>query len=258
MPAVIALRQLVHPPTSRRRADLAKILIPLTSAGLAVVSVWPLAAALRLDALGLGIALAAFFCVFGFVLSAIEAVAFSAGPSPIKARDLAGAAALYTVLATVTAVVLPTAAPGSIGANCRDYVATNGLDALALRVALAATIFMVAYNVIGSIAWLLVKPYYERPDSPLRLRVPTARVIIPLQLGRGLLATLALLPILLSIDFGSRYCWLRLSLATAVVMSVVPLMNNRQWPVRLRLIHCVEIVLFAFGQSFAWCRLFGT
>jgi len=127
---------------------------------------------------------------------------------------------------------------------------------LALLVCGAAIAYMVAYCVLGSMAWRFIGPYYTDPAHGLRLRVPSAAVILPLQVGRGLVATTVLLPFLLSATEQDLQWWLGLSVSLALVAAVVPLLNARDWPCYLRLVHGIEIALFCFVQAASLWWLF--
>ena len=215
----------------------------------------PLVGSLRLSPAGLGVALWLLFFVVGFLLSMIEAVVFTEGPSSIGMRDVGGAAVISAVAAVVAALVMKPASPGSVVENLRRWVEAFGWTECALRVVLMAVAFMVAYNVIGSLTWPFVRPYYTDPKHGLRLRIPRAGVIIPLQVGRGLIAAIALAPLIASSTTQGMTWWGQFSLALAVTAGVVPLLNAVAWPIYLRVAQGVEIVVFSVVHAFALWRI---
>ncbi len=84
----------------------------------------------------------------------------------------------------------------------------------------------------------------------MTLRVPGGLTIILLQMVRGLLTTLALVPLIAAIPASDTGWWFRLSLLLAAIMAVGPLIMATKWPARLRLAHAIEISVFAVGYSF--------
>lgn len=233
--------------TSRR-------LVPVLSALLVLAGVYPLASVLDLSVPWMATALFVMIFVCGFLLHAIEASVFNAGR--VRRRDVAGACALAVVAAVIIALFVMSPSSGTVARHVAGWFADNGTTGAWLRIALSAVSFMVVYNMIGSATWPLVRNYYEDPKYGLNLRVPRGRTVILLQLGRGLLATLALLPVLTSSLIDGVQWWGRLAVAFAMLAAIVPLVSAVNWPVRLRVIHAVEITLFALVQTFAWWKLF--
>jgi len=221
------------------------------------VAVHPLIASLQLSTLWLMLSLWLLLFVCGFLLSMIEATVFSERPSPVRIRDVTGAMAASAVAASVTACLIKAPSSGSLSVNLRQWVDTFGWAGLAARSFGTAIAFMVAYCVIGSVTWRFVRPYYQDPSLGLRLRVPSGRLVIVLQLGRGLLAILALAPLIASSSAHGFDWWKRFSFALAVTSGVIPLLGAAGWPTRLRVVHALEIVVFALVYTFALWRIFG-
>lgn len=78
---------------------------------------------------------------------------------------------------------------------------------------------------------------------------PCCTLILPLQVGRGLIATVVLLPFVLTDQDIAWWCGLSISLA--IVTAIVPVLNARDWPAYLRFVHGVEISVFCFAQAAA-------
>jgi len=230
----------------------------LISGMLLGLGVIPLCGSLQLSPLWITAVFWLYILVFGFVLSFIEAAVFTAGPSPIRKSDLCGAVLASGLVAGVLAGFATTNQTGSPLAAIEAHVLEVGYAALIGRIALAATAFMVIYNVVGTSTWPFVRRYYTDGSPGLRLRIPKPGVIIPLQLARGLLATLVLLPILLTCPARGFEGWALIALAVGLTSGVVPCMNAPGWPIYLRAVHAVEISIFAALQTIAWCWLFLT
>ena len=220
------------------------------------LAVTPLVASLHLSTGWLILALWLLLFVLGFLLSMIEAKVFTEGPSPVRLRDLAGAMLASAAAASAAGCSIQASSPGSLSANFGRWIDSFGYTGLAIRLLGADVAFMVAYCVIGSVAWHFVRPYYEDPKFGLRLRVPSGALVISLQLGRGLLAVLALSPLLASSSAHGFDWWARFSLALAVTSGVIPLLSAEGWPTYLRVVHGVEIVVFALVYAFALSRIF--
>jgi hypothetical protein len=208
------------------------------------------AGTLSLGALDLALSLWAIFFLLGFLLSAIEATVFSAGRGPIRRSDIVGALLLNGILATVSGLLMatPTGTETTVLQQIDQGIRSLGWEQFTLRTAGAAIAYMVAYCVLGSIAWRFVRPYYTDPAHGLQLRVPSARIILPLQVGRGLIASLVLLPFVVGVSQGISW-WCGLSVSLAVVTAIVPVLNARDWPPYLRFVHGVEISIFCFAQA---------
>lgn len=214
----------------------------------------PLCDGVRLGTPGLFFALAGVFVVLGFALHAVEGAIFTEGPSPVRGKDWLGAVASGVALAGLAAWLLGYAgATGGVAERLGAWFDARGAAAWR-RLAYSAITYMVVYCVIGSATWPFVREFYEDPESPLRLRVPSGPVVIGLQLARGTVATLVLLPLVAALPEAAHvaWAWPRLALAMAVTLSIVPMLTVRDWPLRLRVIHGVEITVFALVQSFAW------
>ncbi len=217
----------------------------------------PLCATLELSFSGLAIALGLALLVLGYLLSMIEATVFSDGPGPVRPIHVAGAVVVAGVIGPVTAGIVGGQGAGTLEANLGAWFSGAAVEVLLLRMALTACAFMVTYCVVGSVAWQFVKPYYDNPDSPLRLRVPGGGEVILLQLIRGCLAVAALLPLLVSSSAsGGNLAW-RLAVFLAMTQGVIPLLAAGGWPVRLRWVHGIEIVVFAGVWAFAAVGILG-
>jgi hypothetical protein len=217
----------------------------------------PLIASLHLSTHWLILSLWLLLFVLGFLLSMIEARAFTDGPSPVRVRDVIGAMAASAVAASVAGCLIKAPSPGSLSVNLEQWIDTFGWTGLVVRLLGAAVAFMVAYCVIGSVAWRFVRPFYADPKLGLRLRIPSGRLVVLLQLGRGLLAVVALAPLIASLSAHGFDWWARFAFALAVTSGVIPLLGAAGWPTYLRIVHGVEIVVFDLVYAFALWRILG-
>jgi hypothetical protein len=118
-----------------------------------------------------------------------------------------------------------------------------------------AALYTVLYVALGSATWPFVRDYYRNPQHGLALCVPTGRVIIGLQMARGLATTIVLTPLMAAAPTPDAAWRVRLSLLLVAVMAIGPLIMATRWPRRLRWIHAIEISAFAVLYSFTICSL---
>lgn len=171
--------------------------------------------------------------------------------SPVKPSTmLFGSLFIYTVLAgviTLCAALLKVAPRQPL-----PPVAVPSAGRIALGVLGGGIAYLVYYYVFGALVFqLLTKPYYTG-TGPLTDAVNTVRSLglwFPaIQIGRGVLMTLGLLPIIL----GTRMNRIMLALYVGIVIwtigGLAPLIPpNNFMPTELRLMHIGEI----FTQNFA-------
>jgi hypothetical protein len=188
--------------------------------------------------------------VAGFVLVALEGAFFMRRPEIHRASQfLVGFLATGLMAAVVGALVRSGEDSFTLGQRCRALLERTALAEWGLRLGGAAGLYTLVYVAFGSATWPLVKGYYRDGEQDLGLRVPDGRVVITLQLVRGFLTSLVLLPLVASIPASEPGWWLRLSLLLAAVLGLAPLAMATPWPARLRILHAVEITLFAFAYA---------
>jgi hypothetical protein len=207
---------------------------------------------------GIAIAILAFVFVFGFVLTMIEAAIFTDDSTPIRASDAIGALVSSGVVATLAGLGMKPyrAGGGVLTENFQEYVETTGVGSAVLDIALASIAFMVVYNIVGTATWRFLRSNYADPSAGMGMRVLTTRNNLLVQLGRGVLATLALMPILLSTTVRGLNSWALVFMAVAITAGIVPVLSAVRWPRSLRIAHGIEVTVFASIQSIAWLVLF--
>lgn len=218
-----------------------------------IIAFVPLAIIGAHDRHSLILASAGYFLCFGFILHAIESL-FYFKERILGSREWIGGTLMFLAIGLVAAMVIPVDQSGGFQANLSAWFAEHKYPGF--LIAYATLTFMVTYCVIGSATWPFVRSYYDDPDSSFSLCVPSGRLVIGLQIFRGLLATLAVLPLLAAIDAQTSFVWVWLSLliSTSYTFAIAPMLQAPDnWPLRLRVIHAIEIVCFAAIQTWAWC-----
>jgi hypothetical protein len=174
----------------------------------------------------------------------IETVAFSASvemPLPDVLRLLVSSAIAAAIISAVAALLFHPAGEGPAAAA----------PMLGWRIAAAALLYVIAYFTAGQfIAWQFeaVRSYYAATE------LPSFRILIPLQMFRGVLWALIALFIVLRLR-GSLIVRMALMAAIFAVLTASPLLYpNAYMPWGVRLGHLMEIGTSeaAWGALAAW------
>jgi len=122
------------------------------------------------------------------------------------------------------------------------------------RFALAAVLFFPIYYFFGWVFSPITVPFYNRPELGLGLVIPSFEVWLPVEILRGLIYAITMIPILAVFRMPKWRLGLWMGLILAVVGAVVPQLINASWPLPLRIGHGVEMVLDSFTQGLmtAW------
>ena len=99
---------------------------------------------------------------------------------------------------------------------------------------LSVTSYLPIYYMFGMIVAPFVLPYYNNPELGLNLVVPSVGVILPLEIGRGLLYALTLFPLIAVLRGGywSKVLWVGLTIS--VLGPWVPMLQAVHWTPVLR------------------------
>lgn len=113
-----------------------------------------------------------------------------------------------------------------------------------LRLAACAAIYLAAYFMVGAIMYqAFMAPFYDNPT--LGLVVPDSMgLVFPIQFTRGLLFTIAMLPLALGLRVERFSLALILAAMLFVIGGLAPLLvPNPHMPAELRFYHSLEILL---------------
>jgi hypothetical protein len=181
----------------------------------------------------------------GFLNIHIEALFFQILPLATSVRDLvAGLAMAFAASALI--VFLAGRMPSETVAEARRF-SSQLIEGWKWRVPLAALSYVVLYFAAGMAVFPFVREFYA--GKPL----PTPGLLIAMQLFRGLVYVVAVLPFVQQMS-GQRWraAWV-LGLAFSVLGGIAPLLlpDNKYLPVNIRVAHAVEISIsnFLFGLA---------
>lgn len=114
------------------------------------------------------------------------------------------------------------------------------------RIVLCGLAYLLLYLVVGGISYaVFTQQYYTDPKlaSTLHLKPPPSfGVILPLELARGCLFSLALIPIIVGVVMKRSRLALWLGLILVVVGDLVPMLQGQDLPLVLRVYTGVEIL----------------
>ena len=133
----------------------------------------------------------------------------------------------------------------------KGYFAQRSRLSWTLRVIVASLIYFPIYLVFGGLVSPFVIPYYTDPS--MGLMIPSFDVMTPVELIRGFLYVLALLPIIAGIRIKRRYLYVGIASLLYVLGAFMPLLTNLSWPVQLRVFHGLEILgdCLVYGAALA-------
>lgn len=202
--------------------------------------------------------------VLNQLTNAIEALFFTTIPAAGWTFSLFVSAVEHAGLAVALASLFrPQSGRRRLPAVLGEFLSRRGwLDWLA-RFAAASVLFVLVYFFFGMIVAPYVVPFYQNPALGLRLTIPEINVILPLELGRGLLHALVLFPLIALLQEGnSRSRWgiaFRIASALVVLGSWQPMLSAAIWPVELRLAHGLELTAdgMVYGLIIVWLMAAG-
>jgi hypothetical protein len=189
--------------------------------------------------------LAAIILYVGYLSNFIEAAIFI--PSTRDSLLLGGMEGLLASLVTA-ALLIAVVDREAFGRGPDVEQARLTWRGWAWRLAACAVIYLAAYFVVGGIMYqAFMAPFYNDPSLSLAMPDPTApigQLLFPLQFVRGLLFTLAMLPLALGLRVKRAALALILAAILYTVGGLAPLLiPNPHLPAQLRFYHSVENLL---------------
>jgi hypothetical protein len=245
------LLHLPLPAMGRQQKPFQSLVSSLVAGTLTGLTLGPLACRLNLPLLGRACLWFLLLFVLSNLINMLEAVFFTTIPLTELGTSLAilsfGQAAIAILL---TLLFRPKQRSQGLLTRLRETLAQRPGVSWAWRFGLAAFSYVPIYFMFGMIVAPFVLPYYDNPDLRLKLVVPGLRVILPLEIGRGLLYALTLFPLIAVLRGGVGSMALWVGLTIAVLGSWVPMIQAVHWPLALRVAHGLEITADAFVQGF--------
>jgi len=111
-----------------------------------------------------------------------------------------------------------------------------------LRLLAGSVSYFPVYFFFGALVSPFVIPYYTDQSLGLGLTIPSFYILVPIELLRGLLFVLALVPIIAAVKFSTKSTFIFLALFLYVIGAFVPFVAGTTLPWILKLYHSLEIL----------------
>ena len=189
-----------------------------------------------------------------FLNNIAEAVFFTdLYTKPVELAASIGFALLFSVLVTFASAIvyfLPRA-EYSLWGNIKNRLSEGSKGGWVLRLVLTGPLFFGVYFLFGLIVSPFVTPFYNDPS--LGLKIPAFSVMIPVEILRGYIYGIVLLPLIVSLRFGKLYSFITVSMMLFVLGGLVPLIDA-PLPEAIIPYHTLEILgdSLVFGYIVMW------
>jgi hypothetical protein len=234
LPAVVRLFESISVTTTQLAYSL------LNGAILTVFLVW-LVPKIRLSRLSLTLLVWLELLVAEFLNNYVEAYFFTtrySNPS-FLIRSVASALISSLISATAAALLVGYGSSG-ITASLREYLSRRTRSSWVLRIAVGSVAYYPIYFFFGMLIAPFFLPYYN--DSSFGLRIPPFAVIIPVELFRGFMYTLVLLPLMATVVEGRTTKFIALAATLYIPGGLIALLGNPGLPAPIIPFHGVEIL----------------
>jgi len=129
------------------------------------------------------------------------------------------------------------------------------VDGIAWRLALAWLCYPPLYYLMGLVVAPFTKSYYADPSHALGLALPSVPAIWAMQVLRGALFLLAVLPLLLSWRGSRRGLWLWMGTLIFAQIAIQVILQATWLPAAVRIPHSLELLADSFVQAFLYSRI---
>lgn len=139
----------------------------------------------------------------------------------------------------------------SLWERSRDMLSRRETKSWIMRIAAAVPLYFIVYFSFGMAVSPFVFQYYNDPS--LGLKIPSFSVMIPVELLRGLIFTLALIPLIVAVGTGRLYVFISTSMMLFIVGSLIPLVES-PLPAQILPFHAIELLAdsLVFGLVLTW------
>ena len=139
----------------------------------------------------------------------------------------------------------------SLWARSREMISRRSRNSWIIRIIAASPLFFIVYFAFGMAVSPFVYQYYQ--DPTLGLKIPPFTVMIPIELMRGLIFTLALIPLIVAVGTSKPYVFIATSMMLCIPASLIP-MIEAPLPVQIIPFHIAELLAdsLVFGLILTW------
>ena len=173
--------------------------------------------------------------MFSYLIAAPETALFTTMSLAFQIFILFQQLILNLVLAiSIGYLFTPTLIYARLVTEVKSYFSQRSGKDWLWRFVLAALLYFPIYYFFGWVFSPITVPYYNRPELGLGLVIPSFEVWIPVEIGRGLIYALTMVPLLAVLRMPRWRLGLWMGLILAIVGAVVPQLINASWPLRAR------------------------
>ncbi len=225
------------------RVDPTQVLLTTFLAGLVIgLALGPLSARLALPTAQRAGLLFVLIFVLNSVVSVLEALFFTTIPAAEHLYGLVTSAVGDAGLASLLALLFrPPSVEQGLAMALREALSVRRWTSWVWRSGLAALLYLPIYFFFGMLIYPLVRTYYEDPALGLSLAVPGFGVILPLEVGRGLLFVLTAFPLIAVLRRSRRSLAFWLGMTITVLSGVTPMLQAGWFPPIMRMVHGLEL-----------------
>jgi len=180
--------------------------------------------------------------VLNSLINVVEALFFTTIPAAEHLYSLVTSAIGHAGLAVLLALLFrPAAVERGLLTALRETLSRRRWSSWAWRFGLAGVLYVPTYFFFGMLIYPIVRVYYEDPALGLSLALPGFDVILPLEVGRGLLFVLTVFPLIAVLRRPRWPLAFWLAMTIAVLGAVTPMLQAGWFPLTMRVVHGLEI-----------------
>lgn len=143
----------------------------------------------------------------------------------------------------------------SLGEVVKGYLSGQSRKNIVKRIITGTLAYFPIYFLIGMLVTPIIMPYYNDPSTGLK--IPPFTLIIGLQVFRGLVYVITLLPLIAAIRIKGRTLFMALSGCLFVLGVLVPVLIEASLPAPVLLVHTAELFTDAILYGYALTRIMG-
>lgn len=209
---------------------------------------------IRLSRWSLALLVWAELLVIEFLNNYVEAYFFTNmfDKATVLIQSVASALISSAISATAGALLLGYGAAG-ITTSLEEHFSTRRRNSWILRIAVGSVAYFPIYFFFGVLITPFILPYYNNPS--FGLRIPSFAVMIPLELFRGFVYTLVLLPLLATIVGGRATKFIALAATLYIPGGLIALLGNQLLPAPIISFHALEILADSIVYGFVLSRI---
>jgi hypothetical protein len=230
----------------------------VTAAAVAIFLAW-LVPKIHLGLASLGLLLWADIFAIEYLINQLEGLFFTTmyvGAPLLLMKSVVFGAIVSGIVSAIAAYLLgQRGETQGIMASLKDHLSTRTNRLWILRIVAGSVVYYPIYFLFGLFVTPFVLPYYTNPSSGVV--IPSFAVMVPLELFRGFLFVVVLLPLLAAVTGGRNLKFVALAAMLYIPGGFVTLVGNSLLPSGVIPFHATEILADSIVYGFVLSRLIG-